>query len=58
MTKFGAAENKMKRLMAKEDGNLSMGANLPIGLASVFIELAGANLVWGSYLWPLIPMPS
>ena len=29
----------------KEDGNLRKGAKLPIGLAPVFIGLAGANLV-------------
>ena len=31
----------------KEDGNLSRGTKLPSGLASMFIELAGANLAWG-----------
>ena len=45
-------------LLVKEDGNLSKAAKLPIGLAPVFIKLAGANLVWASYLWSLIPMPS
>ncbi len=34
-------------LRHKEDGNLSRGAKLPSGLASMFIELAGANLAWG-----------
>ena len=33
--------------MMKEDGNLSKGAKLPSGLASMFVELAGANLAWG-----------
>ena len=31
---------------------------LPIGLASIFSELAGANLAWGHYLWSLMPTPS
>ena len=31
----------------KEVGNLSNGAKLPSGLASMFVELAGANLAWG-----------
>ena len=31
----------------KEAVNLSNGAKLPIGIASMFIELAGANLVRG-----------
>ena len=29
---------------SKEDGNLSKGAKLSIGLASMLFELAGANL--------------
>ena len=31
----------------KGDGNLRKGAKLPSGLASMFVELAGANLAWG-----------
>ena len=31
----------------KEDGNLRKGAKLPSGLASIFVELASANLSWG-----------
>ena len=34
-------------LPVKEDGNLSKGSKLPSGLASMFVELAGANLAWG-----------
>ena len=34
-------------LRAREDGNLSKGTKLPSGLASMFVELAGANLAWG-----------